>query len=332
MKTYILDSINRFKRFSEKLDVATTLSNKTWVVFNDSGERELYIFQTDGTVIITKDGVGIKGKWQWLPENKSLIISQDNSVVMLHPQYIDQNILALQLDGKSDIAFLIEDANRIAFAPKTLAQLEQYFEKKVLQAIEAQKVTEHKNIQKVDNEKENFPMTQEEKERAEFRRKIEDEKIQEEEKKRKDKEWENWLRKEAEEINAKLRKPVLPEKQVTFFEGKYNVYLSIAFIIGYPFSIFESVWLSDLDEFIDNKFLSLLLYLLVLVLVLVIIVFLLRSFHWIYYRINKPKKDKLNEEWYREEMRDYNDQYEKYKIKRDQWIKEHPDDHRIKYL
>ena len=130
MKTYILDSINRFKRFSERLDVATTLSNKTWVVFNDSGERELYIFQPDGSVIITSNGIGVRGQWQWIAANQSLIIHHNDTVIMLHPQYIDNTILALNLDGTRETAFLIEDKNRESFAPKSLVQLEMYFENK----------------------------------------------------------------------------------------------------------------------------------------------------------------------------------------------------------
>lgn len=44
MKTYLFDTFNRYKRFSEKLDAKTILCNKSWWVFNDSGEKEVYIF------------------------------------------------------------------------------------------------------------------------------------------------------------------------------------------------------------------------------------------------------------------------------------------------
>ena len=45
MKTFLLDSFNRYKRFSEELDVKTILCNKSWLIFNDSGDKELYVFQ-----------------------------------------------------------------------------------------------------------------------------------------------------------------------------------------------------------------------------------------------------------------------------------------------
>ncbi len=50
MKTYLFETLNRYKRFSESLDAKTVLSNKAWVVFNDEGEKQVYIFQEDGTV------------------------------------------------------------------------------------------------------------------------------------------------------------------------------------------------------------------------------------------------------------------------------------------
>ena len=119
MKTYVIEAIKRIKRFSEKFDVTTSLCDKTWIVFNDTGEKEVYIFQLDGSVFITTDGVGIKGEWHWVSANKSLI--------MLHPEFVDNTILALTLDGTDEMAFLIEQDNSDAFIAKTLIQLEHFF-------------------------------------------------------------------------------------------------------------------------------------------------------------------------------------------------------------
>lgn len=141
MKTYYLDVIQRIRRFSEQFNVITTLCDKTWVVFSDIGEREVYIFKPDGTIYITNDGVGIKGKWEWISENKSLIINKDGNVIMLHPEFVDNTVLALTLDGTSEMAFLIEQGDMDAFEAKTLSQLEQYFIDK-----ENHLIAEDKNI------------------------------------------------------------------------------------------------------------------------------------------------------------------------------------------
>lgn len=41
MKTYLLETLNRYKRLSESLDAKAVLSNKAWVVFNDEGEKQV---------------------------------------------------------------------------------------------------------------------------------------------------------------------------------------------------------------------------------------------------------------------------------------------------
>ena len=84
MKTYIFNAINRYKRFSENLEVQSAICNKSWWVFNDSGEKELYIFQEDGTLYITLNGKVTNGTWKYISANKSLIIGTESQSYMLH--------------------------------------------------------------------------------------------------------------------------------------------------------------------------------------------------------------------------------------------------------
>lgn len=149
MKTYLLDTINRIRRFSESLDVQTALCNRPWIVFNDSGEKEVLIFDPDGSVLITVNGVGVRSTWQWIPANKSLIINQhDDTIIMLHPEYYNNSVMALNRDGTQEYAFLIDDNNRNGFPPRTLSELQSYFlsiEEKEKTTIQAQSEKEKKN-------------------------------------------------------------------------------------------------------------------------------------------------------------------------------------------
>ena len=127
MKTYLLETLNRYKKFSESLDAKAVLSNKAWVVFNDEGEKQVYIFQEDGTVLITTNGIGSVKTWKYIPANKSILINGDgNRFVMLRTAFVDKNILAFQLDGTDRYAFMIDENNKALFAPKTLEELNVY--------------------------------------------------------------------------------------------------------------------------------------------------------------------------------------------------------------
>lgn len=129
MKTYLLDILNKYNRFSEKLDVKTILCNKAWLVFNDEGKKELYIFQEDGSLIASVNGNVTYANWQYIPANKSIIISYNKEQpLMLHPAFIDNTIFALQQDGTNRFAFMIEENQSQYFNPKSLKELNAYFE------------------------------------------------------------------------------------------------------------------------------------------------------------------------------------------------------------
>ena len=138
MKTYLFDTFNRYKRFSEKLDAETILCNKSWWVFNDSGEKELYIFNTDGTLIIAVSGKVTNATWQYIPANKSLIISGNNQSYMVKPAFFDNQIFALQVDGTNDYAFLIDENNLPSTSLRSLADLKEHFAEKERQAVLAE--------------------------------------------------------------------------------------------------------------------------------------------------------------------------------------------------
>ena len=96
MQTFLFDIFNRYKRFSENLDVKTVLCNKTWFVFNNSGEREIYIFQENGKLKISLNGKVTHATWEYIPANKSLIISGNEQSYMVHAAYVDNILFALQ--------------------------------------------------------------------------------------------------------------------------------------------------------------------------------------------------------------------------------------------
>lgn len=131
MRTYLLDIANRFRRFDEQLDVKALLCNKSWQVFNDSGAKEIYIFQEDGSLIISLNGKVSKATWQYIQANHSLVINSDNESYMLHPFFQDENLFTLQLDGTHKYSFLLNEAQRDNFPVKTLTELQYYLEHKV---------------------------------------------------------------------------------------------------------------------------------------------------------------------------------------------------------
>lgn len=144
MRTYLLDIVNRYNRFSENLDVKTILCNKSWSIFNDAGNKELYIFQENGNLIASVNGNVLNGNWQYISANKSIIISFKEQAYMLHPFFFDKTIFALQQDGTNKYAFMIDEKQSQSFQPKSLTELKSYFEN-----IERKKIEEEQHRRKL---------------------------------------------------------------------------------------------------------------------------------------------------------------------------------------
>lgn len=144
MKTYLFDTFNRYKRFSEELDAKTILCNKSWWVFNDNGDKEVYIFQTDGSLIISIKGKVSYSTWKYISANQSIIITSGEQAYMVKPAFVDGNILALQVDGTDEYAFLIDEQKLKELVFKTYNDILDYF-------VEKEKLLESTQVQNTIN-------------------------------------------------------------------------------------------------------------------------------------------------------------------------------------
>ena len=116
MKYYLSEIIPRLKKYSASLDQTALLVDKPWVVSNSSDSYDKLIFRSDGRVHLSRDGEVTDGKWEYLPEARSLLIDYGNRKRLYRHQYLDEAVLALKIDTKrsiNDEYFLLVDENII---------------------------------------------------------------------------------------------------------------------------------------------------------------------------------------------------------------------------
>lgn len=110
MKTFLLNIPNEIRNWSNTLDAKSVLCNQSWNVFNDEGVKEVYVFQKDGTLIASHNGKVTRAKWEYIPQNTSLIIENSGAdTFMLRPAYYDKKVLALQVDGTDNYALMVDE-------------------------------------------------------------------------------------------------------------------------------------------------------------------------------------------------------------------------------
>lgn len=108
MKYYLLNALDRLKQYSQKLDAEAIFYNKSWVIFNDTGNKEVFIFRPNNELIISQNGIVSKGKWEILPTSHILIDMADQSY-MFNVPYISTELIALNLDGHNESMIMIEE-------------------------------------------------------------------------------------------------------------------------------------------------------------------------------------------------------------------------------
>ncbi|MBQ1659365.1 MAG: hypothetical protein II059_05920 [Clostridia bacterium] len=118
-------------KFSQRLDAKALLCSKTWEVLNEEGDKQVYIFQKDGILLISINGNVKTSTWQYIDANKSIIITADGQTTMLRPAFIDEIVFAMQKDGTQECLFLIDEQENSFFPNRTLSELSLYFMKKL---------------------------------------------------------------------------------------------------------------------------------------------------------------------------------------------------------
>lgn len=209
MKTYIFDTIERFKRYSQKLDVKTILCSKAWYVLNEDGDTENLIFQEDGYVLVSINGSAKKFTWNFIPQNQSLtIMHTDTDGTLLKPAFMDGKVLAFNKIGTKECMFLVDDSWSDSEKMLSLASMKKYLLDIENRAIAAELEVERKK--KEEEEKRMRDIL--EQQRIEKERKLR------EEQKRKDAERIRLANIQQLELELQISKQTLKDSELTLKE------------------------------------------------------------------------------------------------------------------
>lgn len=148
MRTFILNAVERLKNYSQKLDAKAILFDKSWEVFNETGDKELIIFRANSELLISRNGIVQKGKWELL-DIANMLIDVNNKSYLLNAAYIEDKFLALKLDGTNQFMVMIEADMKDRFSMNSVNAVEQYLEDryKKIEAKKTRKLEEKRQLQ-----------------------------------------------------------------------------------------------------------------------------------------------------------------------------------------
>ena len=127
MKTFILDIIRKLKAYSKKLDDITLLTNKKWILIDDTGRKIIFVFEKGGRLMISKNGLIEYTDWKYYLNN-SLIIRQNKNEVLYEHGFMDDSVLALKVENFQNQYALFVNEDKIE--QNTIETFKKYLEDK----------------------------------------------------------------------------------------------------------------------------------------------------------------------------------------------------------
>ena len=201
MKLYLKDLFSRIKNYSQQLDAEAILYNKKWLFITEDSDEVVYIFRPNNELIVTLNGVGVKGKWEILFDN-TISIEVKDEIRVYNAAFVEEKFLALQLDSNNRFDVLIEktiqEQNYITNLDESIKYIDNKY-KQLEQELIFQKEEENKRKLLEEQERQELIKRQEdERQRLLIQQREEEretqEKLLEEENKRKEiKDKEDWI-------------------------------------------------------------------------------------------------------------------------------------------
>ena len=125
MKIYNLVTYRSYRIFGKTIDPETDLIGRSWVVFDEMAKDEVVTFGSKGAVSLKKEGSTQTGTWSFEEGVRRLHVELDKLDFTCVPVIFDEVMLAFEVRPR-EVVFLVDQARRATFAPKTYEQLLTY--------------------------------------------------------------------------------------------------------------------------------------------------------------------------------------------------------------
>ncbi len=133
MKDFLKSWIPKIKNYSAALDSLSKLYDQPWVLLNEQDDHIKIIFQSEGRLIISKNGEVSDGTWQLLQAAQSILLEMGSKKRLYNHQFIDNGILILKQDGIENDFFVL--ANSVIVPD---LDVEKYLETKYRKSLDAE--------------------------------------------------------------------------------------------------------------------------------------------------------------------------------------------------
>ena len=113
MEIFFKNILNDLSKLSKRLDRQSIFMDKPWSLIDSDLEIQKLIFKKNKELIMSKDGSVTMGKWEYLPEAKSILLDRGTDKILCNEQFLNEAVMILKLDGTSNEFFILANENKI---------------------------------------------------------------------------------------------------------------------------------------------------------------------------------------------------------------------------
>lgn len=111
MKIFLQNVVSGLSKFSKSLEKKSILIDKPWALIDSDLEIQKLIFRKNNELIMSKNGQVNIGKWDYLPEARSILLDRGEDKILCNEGFIDEAVMILKLDGTKDNFFVLANEN-----------------------------------------------------------------------------------------------------------------------------------------------------------------------------------------------------------------------------
>ncbi|MCI1188969.1 hypothetical protein MON38_16220 [Hymenobacter sp. DH14] len=110
MLGFLQTLLPRLRQFNQSLEQVELFVDKPWVLIDEDGRQQTYIFRRSGDLLMSLDGQVQMGNWEYIAPAQSILIDRKVDKLLLNHLFFTDALLILARDGKPESRFVL--ANR----------------------------------------------------------------------------------------------------------------------------------------------------------------------------------------------------------------------------
>ena len=125
MIDYLINLIPRIKNYGFELDKLSKLYNYPWVIISEPENFSKIIFQKNGKLLLSSNGIVSYGNWELISMANSILLEMNGQKRLFNHQFLDEAVMILKLDGTTRNYMILANQNKIPDL-----KIKEYFKKK----------------------------------------------------------------------------------------------------------------------------------------------------------------------------------------------------------